>query len=34
MIVAQVSVGEHIVADSLARPKPASMADHQPRLGP
>ena len=34
MVVAQIGVGEDIVADRLARPKPAAMADHQPRLGP
>ena len=33
MIVAQISVGEHIIADRLARPKPAAMADHQPHVG-
>ncbi len=33
MIVAQIGVGEHIVADRLAGAQPAAMADHQPRLG-
>src|SRR3546814_7237314 len=34
MLVAEVSVGEHIVADPLAGAQPAAMADHQPRFGP
>ena len=34
MVVAQISVGEHIIADRLARPKAAAMADHQPHFGP
>ena len=34
MVVAQIGVGEDIVADRLARPQAAAMADHQPDLGP
>jgi hypothetical protein len=34
MVVAQIAVGEHIVADRLARPQAAAMADHQPHFGP
>ena len=34
MVVAQISVGEHIVADRLAGAQAAAMADHQPGLGP
>ena len=34
VIVAQIGVGEDIVADPLARAQAAAMADHQPRLGP
>lgn len=33
MIVAQVSVRQHIVADPLAGTKTAAMANHQPGLG-
>ena len=33
MVVAQISVGEDIVADRLARPQAAAMADHQPDFG-
>ena len=34
MVVAQIGVGQHIVADRLAGPQAAAMADHQPGLGP
>ena len=34
MVVAEVGVGEDIVADRLAEAKPAAMADHQPCFGP
>ena len=34
MVVAQIGVGEDIVADRLARPQAAAMADHQPHFGP
>ena len=34
MIVAQIGVGEDIVADPLAGAQTAAMADHQPCLGP
>jgi hypothetical protein len=33
MVVAQISVGEDIIADLLADAQAAAMADHQPRLG-
>ncbi len=34
MIVPQIGVGEHIIADALGRSQAAAMADHQPDLGP
>ena len=33
VIVAQIGMGEHVVADLLARAQAAAMADHQPRFG-
>ncbi len=32
MVVAQIGMGQHIIADPLARSQAAAMADHQPRL--
>ena len=32
MIVAQISVGEDVIADRLARPQATAMADHQPHF--
>ena len=34
MVIAQVGMGEHIVADLLRGAQAAAVADHQPRLGP
>ena len=34
VVVAQIGMGEDIVANRLARAQPATVADHQPRLGP
>ena len=34
MVIAQVGVGQHIVADLLRGAQAAAVADHQPRLGP
>ena len=34
MIIAQIGVGQHIVADGLARAQTTAMADHQPCLRP
>ena len=34
MVVAQIGVGQHIVADGLAGAQAAAVADHQPGLGP
>ena len=33
MVVAQIGVRQHIVADALGRAQAAAMADHQPRFG-
>ena len=33
MVVAQIGVGQHIVADGLGGPQAAAVADHQPGLG-
>ena len=34
MIVAEIRMGEDVIADPLAGAQPAAMANHQPRLGP
>ncbi len=34
MVIAQIGVGQDVVADGLVGPKAAAVADHQPGLGP
>jgi hypothetical protein len=33
VILAQIGVGQHIVADALCLAQPAAVADHQPAIG-